>query len=106
MRGNLSKLLIASLVLSPKISAADSLKVFTLRERFGVSHPSQVVELAYGSKVNAAQTYMLGPSGTEVAFQQVSNGNILVQTDLPANSAKVFQLMSGRAPAAASQVSL
>jgi len=56
--------------------------------------------------VNAAQTYMLGPSGTEVAFQQLSNGNILVQTDLPANGTKVFQLMSGRAPTAASQVNV
>src|SRR6266851_1698243 len=49
MTGNLSRqvLLIAPLVLSLKVVVASELKVFTLRERFGVSHPSQVVELAY-----------------------------------------------------------
>lgn len=65
---------------------AQTLATFTQTERFGVSHPDQPVEFSYsGGKIGASNTRMLGPAGVEVAYQQLSTGNILVRTGLPAS---------------------
>jgi hypothetical protein len=57
---------------------------FTLKERFGVSHPDQPVEFAYsGGALDRKNTRMLGPAGEEVPYQQLSSGHLLVHTPLP-----------------------
>ncbi len=65
---------------------AQTLATFTLKERFGVSHPDQLVEFSYsGGAINAPNTRMLGPAGVEVPYQQLSTGNVVVRTSLPAS---------------------
>lgn len=80
------------------LACAGELHTFRLREIFGVNHPRQVVELDYGRTIESA-TYMVGPDGTEAPFQALANGNILIETDLPANRERVYRLMEGRRPA-------
>lgn len=65
---------------------AQTLATFTLKERFGVTHPDQPVEFSYsGATINMSNTRMLGPGGDEVPYQRLSTGNILVRTSLPAS---------------------
>ena len=57
---------------------------FTLKERFGVSHPRQPVEFTFADgPIDPASARMIGPAGLEVPYQQLANGSILVQTRLP-----------------------
>jgi hypothetical protein len=82
---------------------AGELRTFRLCEVFGVSHPRQVVELDYGRTIEGA-AYMVGPDGTEVPFQALGNGNILIETDLPAKTERVYRLIEGRRAAAGGPV--
>ena len=68
------------------LAEAETIAKFTLKERFGVSHPDQPAEFSYsGGKLSAANARMVGPGGEEVAYQQLSSGNILIRTALPAS---------------------
>ena len=65
---------------------AQTLATFTLKERFGVTHPAQPVEFSYaGGTLRASNTRMLGPGGEEIPYQQLSTGNLLIRTPLPAS---------------------
>jgi hypothetical protein len=87
------------------LACAGELHTFRLREVFGVSHPRQVVELDYGRTI-ADTTYMVGPDGMEAPFQALANGNVLIETDLPAKSERVYHLVEGRKPAARGSLQL
>jgi len=77
----------------------ETLKTFTLTERFGVSHPEQIIDFDIDSAVDAGSAYLLGPDGIEVSCQLLPGGRRLaVRTDLPAGAKKRWTLMSGRAP--------
>ena len=84
--------------LGKSLKSSSNLQSFSLVEQFGVGHPQQVIDFDYSGAVNVSQSYMLNSAGVEVPFQQLSNGHIAVQTDLPANATRSFRLSSGRAP--------
>lgn len=58
---------------------------FSLVERFGVAHPEQPVEFRYTRPGVGRAARLVGPDGQEVPYQQLSNGNILIRTGLPAS---------------------
>ena len=72
--------------------------VFTLNEEFGVSHPEQIVDFDFSGSIDPDRSYMIGPEGNEVPFQRLSGNRIAIQTGLPANGKKRWQLFTGRAP--------
>lgn len=82
------------------------IRTFRLTEEFNVSHPRQLVELDCPQSFNAASSSMLGPDGNEVPYQLLSSGNVLIETDLPAGAAKVYQLVSGSAPNSTARIQL
>ena len=60
--------------------------VFTVRERFGVAHPEQIIDFDLDKKVDASNCVMLGPDGKETGFQIIEGGKkIAVRTRLPAS---------------------
>lgn len=73
---------------------------FTISEQFGVSHPLQVIDFDFHRATDPARTYMIGPEGNQVPFQRLGNGNIAVQTDLPAGSRRSWKLFAGVPPRA------
>src|SRR6266851_504935 len=75
-------------------------QTFTLRERYGVSHPEQIVTFDYGKQVDLKHAYMVGPGGQEVPYQLLKNGAIAVRTRLPAKTQQTWSLYTGRAPQA------
>ena len=78
--------LLACVVFAGSLGAQTVVARFALKERFGVSHPDQPVEFSYsGGRLDAKSTRMLGPGGEEVPYQQLSSGNILIRTRLPAS---------------------
>ncbi len=94
----------AGIVQSPGVPDAKGmtlLQTFTLRERFGVTHPEQPVEFSYtGGAVITSNTAMFGPTGQEVPFQQLSNGNVLIRTRLPKSAiAQTFRQYGNIDPA-------
>jgi len=70
-----------------------------LREHFGVSHPSQIVDFDLTAKVEPTSAFVIGPEGTEVPFQILRGNRIAVQSDLPAGAERTWKLFAGRAPA-------
>src|SRR6266446_1100956 len=77
--------LVACVVSTASLGAQTVVSQFTLKERFGVSHPDQPVEFSYSGRLDAKSTRMLGPGGEEVPYQQLSSGNVLIRTSLPAS---------------------
>lgn len=73
-------------------------KTFTLKEQFGVSHPEQPVEFRSSGRPETPNTRMLGPNGDEVPYQQLSSGNILVRTALPASRISCLYRVAGIDP--------
>ena len=66
-------------------AVAEPVKVvetFELRERFGVSHPAQIVEFDLRGRVDPAQCCLLDGDGREVAFQVLGGRRLAVATDL------------------------
>jgi hypothetical protein len=91
------------------LSVSSALATFPLSELFGVAWPDQPIEFRYdGGQPPAATTRMMGPLGTEVAYQWVSScsdatavkGCIAVRSNLPANASYTWTLQSGIAPTA------
>jgi hypothetical protein len=83
-------------------SAATVLKTFTITEAFGVNHPDQIIDFDYpgANSLLLSSTCLVGPSGTQVPFQILSN-KIAVRTNLPAGASQSWQLMSSCTPTAA-----
>jgi hypothetical protein len=93
--------LTASLVLvsgSPAQSEETEIATFTLREPFGVSHPSQVVSFDLDKTFDPGLSYMIGPQGEEVLYQRLSDGAVAVQSGLAPFESRSWKLMSGRPP--------
>ncbi len=71
---------------------------FTISEQFGVSHPLQIIDFDFHQKIDPDRSYMIGPEGNQVPFQQLENGNIAVEAELPAGMKRSWRLMSGVPP--------
>lgn len=77
-----------------------AVQTFTLTERFGVSHPDQVLDFDLDKPVEAGTSRLLDANGQEVAYQLLEGGKKLaVRTDLPAGETLTWRLMPGK-PAA------
>lgn len=82
------------------------LKTWTLKEYFGVSYPEQTVEFSYdGPRCPQSSCRVLGPAGTEVPWQQLRSGNILVRSALAAGETLTWTLQSGTATTVAAPTS-
>jgi hypothetical protein len=92
-----------ALWLTPPLRA-QVVQTFSVQEFFGVSHPDQILEFGLSNSVNPSLSYMIGPGGTEVPYQLVRGNKLALRGDLPANTTRTWQLMSGRAPASFSDV--
>ena len=73
---------------------------FTVSEQFGVSHPLQIIDFDFPTTVDPRRNYVIGPEGAQVPFQPLPGGKIAVQTDLPANTRRSWQLFAGAPPRA------
>ncbi|MBC8872199.1 MAG: hypothetical protein H8E44_22430 [Planctomycetes bacterium] len=79
------------------VLASEALRVLTIKERFGVSHPTQVIDFDLDRPVTTEKVHVLGPNGAPVAFQLLDGGRQLaVLTDLPAGAERTWRLMSGQ----------
>ncbi len=78
----------------PSLSAP--LVSWELNERFGVSHPDQIVYLDLPAGVKAENAALLDAGGRPVPFQVMANGQLAVRTDLPAGERRAFSLQAGR----------
>jgi hypothetical protein len=76
------------LILSTSVALAQTtVATFTLKELYGSSHFEQPIEFTFGGGYKTPASHrVLGPNGQEVPFQQLSNGNILVESNLPAST--------------------
>jgi hypothetical protein len=72
---------------------------FQLRERFGVSHPDQIVLFEAPADTSLAETTMIDADGRPVAFQVLSDGLVAVRTALPAGETLTWRLVR-RSPGA------
>lgn len=81
------------------LSSARPLQTFTLQERFGVTHPDQIVIFGLSGPINPQSTYLVGPNGQAVPYQLLSGNRIAVETDLPANATRSWGLYAGTPPA-------
>jgi hypothetical protein len=82
---SLSVLLVGP-VFAQSAKPGDEVAKFTLREAFGVQHPDQIVAFDLRAAFDPAKCYLLGPAGTEVAYQVLGGGKqIAVRTNLPAS---------------------
>ncbi len=73
------------------------IQVFEIQERFGVSHPDEIIDFDLAGKINPANSRMIGPDGKETLFQLLEGGKkVAVRTDLPAGMKKTWKLMEGR----------
>lgn len=80
---------------------AEPLRTLAIRERFGVSHPLQVIDFDLDRPLAADDVHVLGPDGRPVAFQRLDGGRrIAVMTDLPAGAERAWRVMPGAAPQA------
>jgi hypothetical protein len=98
--GNTSNtdLQIASSSTSTSTTSRTLLQTFTLQERYGVSHPTQIVDFDLGNITLPKSYYVIGPNGKSVPFQVLSNNRIAVETSLAPYATANWQLYSGRPP--------
>ena len=93
-------------VLAGDLLAAAEIRTFAIQERFGVSHPDQVIDFDLGEKIDPAHAHMIGPgvdgsADRPVAFQLLEDGRkIAVRANLPAGATRTWKLISGRGPSA------
>jgi hypothetical protein len=76
----------------------------TITERFGVSHPDQLVDFDLPGALRSGSYRMNGPNGKEVTYQLLSGNRVAVRVEggLGANSVKTWTLSQG-APSAYSR---
>jgi hypothetical protein len=79
-------------------AALAPIQAFSIREEFGVTHPSQIVDFDCHKRIDPERSFMIGPQGTEVPFQLLQDGIIAVEAALAANSRAEWKLYAGRAP--------
>jgi len=92
----------ATLASLAELAAAGTqpIATFNISEQFGVSHPLQIIDFDFPESIDARRSYMIGPEGSQVAFQPLAGGKIAVQTNLPANTKRSWQLFAGPPPRA------
>lgn len=87
------------LVCSMYAATADVvLQTFVLQEMFGVRHPDQVIDFDLSTTVDPANSYLLGPGGSEVPYQILSSNRVALRTSLSPKASVSWTLMSGRPP--------
>ena len=97
-RAALCGLVLAGSGMAPTASAGD-LQTFEVRERYGVSHPEQVIDFDLREKAVAGKVHVVGPTGEPVAFQLLDGGTkVAVLGDLPAGETRTWKLTSGAPP--------
>ena len=70
---------------APEHRAKTPIEVFEIQERFGVSHPNQIIDFDLTEKIDSANTFMIGLEGEETVYQLIEGGKkVAVRTDLPA----------------------
>jgi hypothetical protein len=74
------------------------LQAFSLRETFGVAHPTQVVEVDLVQEARGKPVHLVGPDGRVVPSQILRDGKLALQTDLPAGAARTWKLLEGSIP--------
>jgi hypothetical protein len=72
-------------------------QTFTLKESFGVSHPSQIVDFDLMEPIEGKPVHLIGPDGSVVPFQLLKDNKLVLQTDLPANRVRTWKLLPGKA---------
>ncbi|MHB9132386.1 MAG: LamG-like jellyroll fold domain-containing protein [Armatimonadota bacterium] len=105
----LTCLLMLLVFYSAESAYADTLlKQCTLKEMFGVTHSTQLVDFSMGQQViNPNNSYLLDYTGTEVPYQLLEDGTkIAFVADLPANTTRIWSLYSGRAPLVSGNVTV
>lgn len=96
-----STVVVFALIQSAQIygQPSETLRVLTINERFGVYHPTQVVDFDLDRPVAEGKVHVIGPNGKPVVFQLLDSGQRLaVLTDLPAGEELTWRLMSSRGP--------
>lgn len=80
------------------VAAAQPPRTFTIQERFGVSHPQQIIDFDLDPPIAGTDLHVVGSDGP-VAFQIIEDGAKLgLRTDLPAGETRAWQLLSGPVP--------
>ncbi len=74
-------------------------ETFSVKERFGVSHPNQIIDFDLTQTIDPTSTSLADARGVEVPYQVLDGGRKLaVQTDLPAGAEKTWTVVHGRTP--------
>lgn len=83
------------------VAAAEPVRTLTIHERFGVSHPTQVIDFDLNPPITgevADAVHVQGSDGHAVPFQWLERGRRLaVQTDLPAGAQRIWHILHGAA---------
>ncbi|MFN3651061.1 MAG: hypothetical protein ACK47B_15915 [Armatimonadota bacterium] len=72
------------------------LRSYSVTERYGVSHPQQIIDFDGAPAGDPRNWYVIGPDGREAPFQLLGGGKLAVMTDLPAGAKKTWRLQAGR----------
>lgn len=75
------------------------LQTIEVHERYGVSHPMQIIDFDLDATADPATMHVLDEGGRAVPFQLLDGGKKLaLQTDLPAHQSRRWKLVRGAAP--------
>ena len=90
---NLTLAIVGALSVLPAAAApgayAEPLRSFSVQERFGVSHPLQVIDFDLELPLAAGSVHVVDADGRPVAWQLLDSGRRLaVLTDLPAGATR------------------
>ncbi|MHB9024244.1 MAG: hypothetical protein ACYC7E_08720 [Armatimonadota bacterium] len=72
---------------------------FSIEERFGVSHPDQLLFLPIPRQVKQGEVTLVDGAGKPVQSQVLANNTLTVRTDLPAGEKRAWTLQPGKPPA-------
>jgi len=69
---------------------------FVVTERFGVSHPRQIIDFDLGSLATPTDAMVYGPNGLPVPFQILSGNRLAVETEgLAAGTSQSWRIVAG-----------
>jgi hypothetical protein len=92
--GLLAGLLVGVSAATPAAAPNTLIQRFTLVERYGVSHPEQIITQALAGKIDPAQCRLVDPFGKEVPFQLLDGGRrIAFSASLPASRIRLQKVM-------------
>ena len=80
----------------PAPFARGALQTFELVERFGISHPDQIVFFDLKRRVDPNRVAVLDESGNPTPFQIMADGRLALRTDLPANATRKWALVKAK----------